>query len=69
MQHLHSFLVDKLSNRQEVTEFRSSIIYAHGQKRSLENLRTIDAADATDTPGDRPGTCLHVHEPPALQVP
>jgi DNA-binding Lrp family transcriptional regulator len=39
VQSLHAFLVDTLSNRPEVTEFRSSIIYSHGQKRSVENLR------------------------------
>jgi DNA-binding Lrp family transcriptional regulator len=41
VQQLHAFLVDTLSNRKEVTEFRSSIIFAHGEKRSLENLRTV----------------------------
>ena len=35
---LHSFLVDKLSVRKEVVQFRSSIVYSHGAKDSLENL-------------------------------
>jgi DNA-binding Lrp family transcriptional regulator len=38
IQHLHSFLVDKLSVRKEVVQFRSSIVYAHGSKDALENL-------------------------------
>ena len=45
VQSLHAFLVDTLSDRPEVTEFRSSIIYLHGQKRSVENLRDADAAE------------------------
>ncbi|PWW67204.1 DNA-binding Lrp family transcriptional regulator [Actinokineospora spheciospongiae] len=36
--HLHSFLVDKLSSRKEVVQFRSSVIFSHGQKRALEDL-------------------------------
>ena len=35
---LHSFLVDKLSIRKEVVQFRSSIVYSHDSKDSLENL-------------------------------
>jgi len=35
---LHAFLVDKLSIRKEVVQFRSSIVYAHSSKDSLENL-------------------------------
>lgn len=38
IQELHSFLVDKLSSRREVIQFRSSIVYAHGEKRALEDL-------------------------------
>lgn len=38
IQQLHSFLVDKLSVRKEVVQFRSSIVYSHGRKDSLENL-------------------------------
>jgi len=38
IQQLHSFLVDKLSVRKEVVQFRSSIVYSHGSKDSLENL-------------------------------
>ncbi len=45
VQSLHAFLVDTLSNRPEVTEFRSSIIYRHGQKRSVENLRETTTAE------------------------
>jgi len=51
VQQLHAFLVDTLSNRKEVTEFRSSIIYTHGQKRSLENLRGLDAASTQAAAG------------------
>jgi DNA-binding Lrp family transcriptional regulator len=51
VQQLHAFLVDTLSNRKEVTEFRSSIIYTHGQKRSLENLRALDAPAAQGAAG------------------
>jgi len=39
VQQLHALLVDKLSSRKEVVQFRSSIIYAHGRKRALENLQ------------------------------
>jgi hypothetical protein len=39
VQHLHSFLVDKLSSRKEIVQFRSSIIFTHGRKQALENLR------------------------------
>jgi DNA-binding Lrp family transcriptional regulator len=42
LQSLHSFLVDKLSSRREVIQFRSSIVYAHGQKRALEDLNALD---------------------------
>lgn len=35
---LHSFLVDKLSSRKEIVQFRSSVIFTHGQKRAVENL-------------------------------
>lgn len=42
IQDLHSFLVDKLSSRREVIQFRSSIIYAHGEKRALEDLKPHD---------------------------
>jgi DNA-binding Lrp family transcriptional regulator len=35
---LHAFLVDRLSVRREVVQFRSSIIYDHERKRVLENL-------------------------------
>lgn len=38
VQHLHTFLVDRLSSRREVVQFRSSIIFTHDQKRSLEDL-------------------------------
>ncbi|GAA3551850.1 Lrp/AsnC family transcriptional regulator [Amycolatopsis ultiminotia] len=48
VQQLHSFLVDKLSNRKEVTQFRSSIIFTQGQKRSLENLRSIGMVGEVD---------------------
>lgn len=43
IQELHAFLVDKLSSRKDVVQFRSSIIFAHGQKRSLENLHQARA--------------------------
>jgi DNA-binding Lrp family transcriptional regulator len=36
--HLHSFLVDKLSSRKEIVQFRSSVIFSHGQKRAIEDL-------------------------------
>lgn len=42
IQGLHAFLVDKLSSRREVIQFRSSIVYAHGEKRALEDLRPSD---------------------------
>lgn len=42
IQGLHAFLVDKLSSRREVIQFRSSIIYAHGEKRALEDLNARD---------------------------
>ena len=35
---LHSFLVDSLSSRREVVQFRSSIVYVHGRKEALEDL-------------------------------
>ncbi|NYI76767.1 Lrp/AsnC family transcriptional regulator [Nocardioides panzhihuensis] len=35
---LHSFLVDNLSSRREVVQFRSSIVYGHGRKEALEDL-------------------------------
>lgn len=35
---LHGFLVDKLSSRKEIVQFRSSIIFSHGEKRALEDL-------------------------------
>lgn len=36
--HLHSFLVDKLSVRKEVVQFRSSIVYSHMSKETVEDL-------------------------------
>jgi DNA-binding Lrp family transcriptional regulator len=39
VQQLHSFLVDRLSSRKEIVQFRSSIIFTHGRKQALENLR------------------------------
>ncbi|MCD4523789.1 Lrp/AsnC family transcriptional regulator [Nocardioides sp. cx-173] len=39
VQQLHSFLVDRLSSRKEVVQFRSSIVFTHGRKQALENLR------------------------------
>ena len=39
---LHAFLVDKLSSRREVIQFRSSIVYDHGEKRALEDLNADD---------------------------
>jgi DNA-binding Lrp family transcriptional regulator len=36
--HLHSFLVDQLSTRKEIVQFRSSVIFSHGQKRAVEDL-------------------------------
>lgn len=36
--HLHGFLVDKLSSRKEVVQFRSSVIFAHGQKHAVEDF-------------------------------
>lgn len=38
---LHTFLVDRLSSRREVVQFRSSIIYDHARKRVLENLSPV----------------------------
>jgi DNA-binding Lrp family transcriptional regulator len=38
IQALHTFLVDKLSSRKEIVQFRTSIIFTHDQKRSLEDL-------------------------------
>lgn len=35
---LHSFLVDKLSVRKEIVQFRSSIVFSHGRKDALEDL-------------------------------
>jgi DNA-binding Lrp family transcriptional regulator len=39
--HLHTFLLTKLSSRKEITQFRTSIIFTHDQKRALEDLNTI----------------------------
>jgi DNA-binding Lrp family transcriptional regulator len=39
--HLHTFLLTKLSSRKEITQFRTSIIFTHDQKRALEDLHTI----------------------------
>ena len=39
---LHSFLVDRLSIRKEVVQFRSSIVYTHAAKDTLENLTSPD---------------------------
>jgi len=36
--HLHSFLVDKLSSRREIVQFRSSVVFSHGRKRAPEDL-------------------------------
>lgn len=36
--HLHGFLVDKLSDRREIVSFRSSIIYRHLTNTTLERL-------------------------------
>jgi DNA-binding Lrp family transcriptional regulator len=44
---LHSFIVDKLSTRREVTQFRSSLIFTHGRKRSIENLCSNDMDEHT----------------------
>ncbi|GAA1975155.1 hypothetical protein GCM10009798_40490 [Nocardioides panacihumi] len=38
IQQLHSFLVDKLSVRKEIVQFRSSIVFSHSRKDSLEDL-------------------------------
>ncbi|MFD2416990.1 Lrp/AsnC family transcriptional regulator [Amycolatopsis pigmentata] len=39
--HLHSFLVDKLSARKEIVQFRTSVIFSHGRKRALEDLNAL----------------------------
>ena len=36
--HLHAFLIDRLSARKEVVGFRTSIIFRHARKHVLENL-------------------------------
>ena len=36
--HLHGFLLDRLSSRKEIVQFRTSTIFTHEQKRSLEDL-------------------------------
>lgn len=36
--HLHAFLIDRLSARKEVVGFRTSIIFRHVRKPVLENL-------------------------------
>ncbi|WP_406631079.1 Lrp/AsnC family transcriptional regulator [Amycolatopsis sp. WGS_07] len=35
---LHTFLVEDLSSRKEVVQFRSSIVFDHSRKRAIENL-------------------------------
>jgi DNA-binding Lrp family transcriptional regulator len=39
---LHTFLVDSLSNRREIVQFRSSIVYRHDHKKALEDLTPTD---------------------------
>lgn len=39
--HLHTFLLTKLSSRKEITQFRTSIIFTHDQKRAVEDLNTL----------------------------
>jgi DNA-binding Lrp family transcriptional regulator len=36
--HLHSFLVDRLSRRREIVGFRTSVIFQHMSKQTLERL-------------------------------
>lgn len=36
--HLHSFLVDRLSRRREIVGFRTSVIFEHMSKQALERL-------------------------------
>lgn len=38
LDHLHSFLVDRLSRRREVVSFRSQIVYQSAQKQVRERL-------------------------------
>lgn len=38
LDHLHNFLIDRLSQRREVVSFRSQIIYESSQKHVLESL-------------------------------
>lgn len=35
---LHTFLIDKLSNRREIVRFQSSVIYQHARKQVIEPL-------------------------------
>jgi DNA-binding Lrp family transcriptional regulator len=42
VQHLHSFLVDELSSRKEIVQFRSSVIFTHGENRALDNLNLTE---------------------------
>lgn len=38
LDHLHAFLIDRLSQRREVVSFRSQIVYQSAQKQVLEPL-------------------------------
>lgn len=41
IEHLHAFLIDRLSARKEVVGFRTSIIFRHARKHVLENLAPV----------------------------
>jgi DNA-binding Lrp family transcriptional regulator len=52
LDHLHAFLLDRLSKRGEIVGFRTSVIYQRVHNTVLTHLP--DAAPARDTPASRP---------------
>ncbi len=47
LDHLHSFLVDRLSKRREIVSFRSSVIFQRAHNPVLAPLPAPDAASRT----------------------
>ncbi|WCN05112.1 Lrp/AsnC ligand binding domain-containing protein [Streptomyces sp. M92] len=51
---LHSFLIDRLSDRREIVSFRSSVVFQHDRKRSSHRCRDASEKRArTRDPGWR----------------
>lgn len=44
LDHLHAFLIDRLSRRNEVAGFRTSVVYRHIRAESVTALDPPDAA-------------------------